>query len=230
MHCAPHVTVVQVLCHLACTLCVSCACPASPCPRPQAATASASGALTVDPATVSGIARLLAAADTQAELARLLKSRRLARLAAPYSRAKRCAEVRKTTLSQEVKSCYCDAGDAAKPWMACDALLHLELEAAADQVRPPRLWAWLLRSAAADVAAEADANGQHAGWFCSSHARVPPPLTPLPSLTPSLPLTSSPRCLPRAAGSTSSRRLPPAASCRSACPPPRFSWSESLPR
>ncbi len=86
------------------------------------------------PALVTSVARLLADAGTQAQLKALMGAGGpLASMAAPYSRAARCKAIRQTTVSQAVKDCYCSA-TKPQPWPRCDALLHLELQAAATQV------------------------------------------------------------------------------------------------
>lgn len=80
-------------------------------PHAPLQTAAASAPMSVPPALLTGVARLLATADSQAQLQALLAgSGRLAKLAAPYSRAQRCQEVRRTGLSQQVSA------GAGAPW------------------------------------------------------------------------------------------------------------------
>lgn len=86
------------------------------------------------PALVTSVARLLADAGTKSQLKTLMGAGgALASMAAPYSRTARCKAIRQTTVSQAVKDCYC-SGASPQPWPRCDALLHLELQAAAAQV------------------------------------------------------------------------------------------------
>lgn len=100
----------------------------------QTAAAASSAPVNMPPALVTSIARLLADAGTQPQLKTLMAAGGpLSSMAAPYSRAARCKAIRQTTVSKAVKDCCCSA-TKAQPWPRCDALLHLELQAAAAQV------------------------------------------------------------------------------------------------
>ncbi|KAI7838051.1 hypothetical protein COHA_008134 [Chlorella ohadii] len=100
-----------------------------------AVAAATSGPVSVPPALVTDLARLLTSSNAQPALDQLFAAGgRLAKLAPPYDRSARCAEVGQLQgVSQQTKACYCDTTNR-QPWPRCDALLHLDLIAAGAQL------------------------------------------------------------------------------------------------